>query len=217
VSETFVLAGDREAGIAAAVRALRAGDLAVLPTDTVYGLAADAFVPGATAKVFALKQRPRSLPLPVLVERPKQAWAMTASVPAGAEALASEFWPGPLTLVLPVAADLEQDLGESRGTVAVRMPANEHALEVIRRAGPLAVTSANITGQPTPATVPLIRVRLGEAVAVYLDAGPAEGERGSTIVDLSGAVPALLREGPVGRDEVERALGGPVRTKPRHA
>jgi tRNA threonylcarbamoyl adenosine modification protein (Sua5/YciO/YrdC/YwlC family) len=210
LSETLSLLHDRERALARAREALQAGEVVVVPTDTVYGVAADPFVPGATAKVFQIKQRPRSLPLPILVSRPRQAWALCDSVPPGAAELVATFWPGALTLVMPQTPDLDWDLGEPTGTIALRMPDHADMIELIEMTGPLAVTSANRSGQPTPSEVAQIREQLGDAVAVYLDAGPSKEEVGSTIVDLARRRPKIVREGPIGRDQIERAIGARI-------
>jgi L-threonylcarbamoyladenylate synthase len=210
VSEILSLAGDRYPALVRARDVLRAGGLVVVPTDTVYGIAADPFAPGATAKIFRVKNRPRSLPLPVLISRPRQAWALCDSVPPGAAELAAAFWPGALTLVMPQTPDLDWDLGENVGTIAVRMPDRADTLELIERTGPLAVTSANLSGEPTPPDVEQIRARLGEDVAIYLDGGSAKGVEGSTIVDLARRRPAIVREGPIAKDAIERAIGAGI-------
>ena len=210
MSETLSLLHDRERALARARDALQAGELVVVPTDTVYGVAADPFVPGATAKVFEIKQRPRSLPLPILVSRPRQAWALCDSVPPGAAELVARFWPGALTLVMPQTPDLDWDLGEVTGTIALRMPDHADMIELIEMTGPLAVTSANRSGQPTPPEVAQIREQLGDAVAVYLDGGQSKEEVGSTIVDLARRRPKIVREGPIGRDQIERAIGARI-------
>lgn len=210
MSEIVSLAQDKEIAITRARGALRAGELVVLPTDTVYGIAADAFNVDATRAIFRVKKRPRALPLPVLVSRPRQAWALTAEVPPAATELAAAFWPGALTLVLP-QAELEWDLGDRRGGIALRMPAHDDTLALLESVGPLAVTSANITGEPTPPVVEEIRARLGDDVAIYLDAGPAPSDAGSTIVDLTGATPKLVREGPISVEQLEKVLGTTLR------
>lgn len=192
----FDLARDREAAIRAAADELRAGGLVVTPTDTVYGLAADAFARGATAKVFALKNRPRSLPLPVLVARPRTAWALASAVPRPAADLAAAFWPGPLTMILP-AGELDFDLGNADGTIAVRMPAHADLIALLEATGPLAVTSANLSGEPTGSTIAEIEASFGDQVEVYLDGGPAPLASGSTIVDLTGSGVKIVREGPI--------------------
>jgi tRNA threonylcarbamoyl adenosine modification protein (Sua5/YciO/YrdC/YwlC family) len=210
LSEIFSLVEDRERALARARDALQAGELVVVPTDTVYGVAADPFMPGATARVFELKNRPRSLPLPILVSRPRQAWALCDSVPPGAAELVAAFWPGALTLVMPQTPDLDWDLGEATGTIALRMPDHADMMELIEMTGPLAVTSANLSGEPTPPDVFRIREQLGDAVAVYLDGGASKEESGSTIVDLARRRPKIVREGPIGRDQIERAIGARI-------
>lgn len=202
----YDLAADRDAALRAAADELRAGGLVVVPTDTVYGLAADAFARGATAAVFEVKRRPRSLPLPVLVARPRTAWALASAVPAAAAELAAAFWPGPLTMILP-AGDLDFDLGNADGTIAVRMPAHPDLLALLESTGPLAVTSANLSGEPTPPTVAEVAERLGDRVRVYLDGGPSALEQGSTIVDLTAAVAKIVREGPISAEQVRAAIG----------
>ncbi|MGZ4138714.1 MAG: L-threonylcarbamoyladenylate synthase [Actinomycetota bacterium] len=207
MSLTLSLTTQRDEALARARDALQAGGLVVMPTDTVYGIAADAFTPGATARVFELKKRPRSLPLPILVSRPRQAWALCDSVPPGAAELVASFWPGALTLIMPMTPDLDWDLGDSRGKIALRMPDNADAIALIEMTGPLAVTSANVSGKPTPPDIEGIRARLGDEIAVYLDGGRAKEETGSTIVDLARRRPAIVREGPISRDAIERAIG----------
>ena len=204
------LSEDRDLAIARAIGALRAGELIVFPTDTVYGIAADAFDVNATARIFEAKKRPRSLPLPVLVSRPRQAWALCAVVPPGAAELAAAFWPGALTMIMQQTADLTWDLGDGGGSVGLRMPAHDDLIALLETTGPLAATSANITGEPTPRTVMEVRARLGESVGLYLDGGPSPSDTGSTIVDLRGATPLVVREGPIPFEEIERVAGVPV-------
>jgi L-threonylcarbamoyladenylate synthase len=181
---------------ARAAEVLRDGGLVVLPTDTVYGLAADAFDRLATGRIASVKGRDRRVPLPVFVRSPKQLIGLTPSVPDEAERLMAAYWPGPLTMVLRAEAGMRWDLGDSAGTITVRMPLDELALAVVRAVGPLAVTSASRTGQAPPTTVEAAREQLGDEVDLYLDGG-ARPERAavSTIVDLSGAEPRILRPG----------------------
>jgi L-threonylcarbamoyladenylate synthase len=197
-------------GFAIAASALQAGALAVIPTDTVYGLAADAFTPGATQKVFDLKKRPRSMALPVLVSRPRQAWALCDSVPPAAAELAAAFWPGALTMILPQTPDLDWDLGDARGTIALRVPAHPGVLSMLELTGPLAVTSANVSGESTPRTIEEIRARFGDSIAVYVDDGPSREDVGSTIVDLARRKPAIVREGPILAEEIEGVIGARI-------
>jgi tRNA threonylcarbamoyl adenosine modification protein (Sua5/YciO/YrdC/YwlC family) len=197
VNEILSLATQRDEALKRARDTLRAGDLVVVPTDTVYGLAADAFNLYGTAKIFDAKKRPRSLPIPVLVSDHRQAWSLCATVPQAAKDLAAAFWPGPLTMILPEADALEWDLGESKGTVALRMPAHDDLLALLHMTGPLAVTSANRSGEPTPRTCAEVTARLGDTVALSLDDGPSESDTGSTIVDLANPHAAVIREGPI--------------------
>jgi tRNA threonylcarbamoyl adenosine modification protein (Sua5/YciO/YrdC/YwlC family) len=185
----------RPLGVAEAAAALRKGDLAVLPTDTVYGVAADAFSPVAVATLLAAKGRGRQAPPPVLVGSVRAALALVEDVSAAGKDLIDEFWPGGLTLVLRANRSLAWDLGDTKGTVAVRMPLHPVALDVLRETGPLAVSSANLSGLPPATTAARAEEYFGESVAVYLDAGPCPGDAPSTIVDLTGPVPRLLRRG----------------------
>ncbi|HCU94832.1 MAG TPA: threonylcarbamoyl-AMP synthase [Actinobacteria bacterium] len=194
----------RAAGIAEAAAALRKGDLAVMPTDTVYGVAADAFSPAAVAGLLAAKGRDRQMPPPVLVGTVRAATALVEDMGAFAKDLIDEFWPGALTLVMRANRSLIWDLGDTKGTVAVRMPLHEMALELLKETGPLAVSSANRTGSPPATTAGQAQEQLGDAVAVYLDGGPCPGDVPSTIVDLTGTMPRLLRAGVI---TVERLRG----------
>lgn len=193
---------DRDVAVAVAAQALRDGHLAVLPTDTVYGVAADAFNTTGTRRIFGAKRRSRRFPLPVLVRRPKQLLGLCPAVPVTAESLMSAYWPGPLTIVVPVDPDLEWDIGDNRGTVAVRMPMDDLVLDVIRAVGPLAVTSANISGSPAATTATDALDQLGDLVEVYVDEGVRSDTSPSTIVDVSRGAPQVLREGPLPTDDV---------------
>ena len=186
---------ERAAGISEATAVLRKGELAVLPTDTVYGVAVDAFSPEAIIALLAAKGRSRQMPPPVLVGSRRAAMALNEDVSTSATDLIDEFWPGGLTMVFHAARSLVWDLGETKGTVAVRMPMQPVALELLRETGPLAVSSANLTGSPPATTVEEAEAQLGAAVSVYLDDGPCLDQTPSTIVDLTGAVPRLLRRG----------------------
>jgi tRNA threonylcarbamoyl adenosine modification protein (Sua5/YciO/YrdC/YwlC family) len=190
-------AAQRAAGLAAAVAAVHRGELVVLPTDTVYGVGADAFTPAAVDRLLAAKGRGRDMPPPVLVGSVRAATALIEDVAAVAKDLIDEFWPGALTLVCRASRTLSWDLGDTRGTVAVRMPLHPVALELLRQTGPLAVSSANITGVAAPTSADQAEAQLGGAVAVVLDGGPCAGGVASTIVDLTGPLPRLLREGAI--------------------
>jgi len=186
---------ERDQGIAAAAAAARRGDLVVLPTDTLYGLGCDAFKKHAVAALFRAKGRGRDMPLVVMVGARKTFDGLAHRLPKPARALADAFWPGALTLIVEHGKSLDWDLGETNGTVAVRMPLHPVALEVLREVGPMAVSSANKTGQPPAVTVTEAKEQLGYAARVYLDGGPCPAAVPSTIVDLTGEVPTVLRAG----------------------
>ncbi|MDQ1536679.1 MAG: L-threonylcarbamoyladenylate synthase, partial [Actinomycetota bacterium] len=172
-------------GIAAAAEAVRRGEVVVLPTDTVYGVGCDAFSPDAVATVLTAKGRGRKMPLPVLVPNSQTIDGLATDVPAYARDLIKAFWPGSLTLVLRVQSSLMWDLGETNGTVALRMPENDAALKLLTEVGPMAVTSANVSGQPPATTILDAATQLGSAVSVYLEAGPSVGGLASTILDCT--------------------------------
>lgn len=185
----------REEGINHAVSAIRMGQLIVLPTDTVYGVGADAFDRNAVTDLLLAKGRGRDMPPPVLVGSVRAGEALIDDLGHYGRDLIAEFWPGALTLVCRATPTLNWDLGETKGTVAVRMPLHPVALEILRETGPLAVSSANLTGSPAATTAADAETQLGEAVSVYLDDGPCIADVPSTIVDMTGPVPRLLRRG----------------------
>lgn len=187
--------------IALAVTVLRAGGLAGVPTDTVYGVAADPFRAGATDRLFKLKRRPRSVELPVLVADPDQALALATTVPEVAQRLMARYWPGALTVVLPRRPDLNADLGMDDETIGIRCPDHPVPRALCRQVGPLATTSANRHGDPPATTAAGVVDSLGLAVDIVLDAGRCAGEP-STVVDCTGAEPRLLREGRLAWSEV---------------
>jgi tRNA threonylcarbamoyl adenosine modification protein (Sua5/YciO/YrdC/YwlC family) len=195
-------AQQRTAGIDAAVTAARAGELIVLPTDTVYGIGADAFIPAAVTTMLAAKGRGRNMPPPVLVGTARAAAALVDDLGAFGQDLIDEFWPGALTLVFRASPTLLWDLGDTKGTVALRMPLHSVALDVLKQTGPLAVSSANRTGQPAATTADEAQQQLGEAVSVYLDGGPCLDNVPSTILDLTGSIPTLLRVGAIPVDRL---------------
>lgn len=197
---------ERAAGLHAAVGAARGGRLVVLPTDTLYGLGCDAFDGEAVAALLAAKHRGRDMPVPVLVGSWHTLDGLVARVSPQARELVQSFWPGGLSLVVEQAPSLAWDLGDTDGTVMLRMPLHPVAVEVLREVGPMAVSSANVSGRAPAATVGQAREQLGDAVAVYLDGGPAEHAVASTIVDLSGERPLVLREGAVPIDEIAEVL-----------
>jgi tRNA threonylcarbamoyl adenosine modification protein (Sua5/YciO/YrdC/YwlC family) len=188
---------EREAGIAAAALAVQRGQLVVLPTDTVYGIGADAFTPAAVRRLLAAKGRGREMPPPVLISAATTLDALAVGVPSYARALVEELWPGPLTLVCRQQPSLVWDLGDTRGTVAVRMPDHDVALELLGRTGPMAVSSANRSGLPAATDADAAEEMLGESVEVLLDAGRSPGAEASTIVDVTGDTGRILRLGAV--------------------
>ncbi|MDP3209456.1 MAG: L-threonylcarbamoyladenylate synthase, partial [Rhodoglobus sp.] len=167
------------AGMRLARKSIGRGDLVVIPTDTVYGLAADAFNPEAVGKLIAAKGRTRQSPPPVLIPGIPTLDALAESVPDEVRALVAKFWPGGLTVIVAANSTLAWDLGETKGTVALRMPDNRIALELLSETGPLAVSSANLTGEPAATTAIAAESMLGDLVSVYLNGGEA-GSTAST-------------------------------------
>jgi tRNA threonylcarbamoyl adenosine modification protein (Sua5/YciO/YrdC/YwlC family) len=201
----------RTEGLAAAVTAVLGGELVVLPTDTVYGVGADAFSPAAVTRLLTAKGRGRDMPPPVLVGTVRAAEALVEDLGPDGRQLIDEFWPGGLTIVCRAARTLSWDLGDTRGTVAIRMPEHPVALDLLRETGPMAVSSANATGSASATTAAEARDQLGESVSVYLDGGSSISAVASTIVDLTGPQPRLLRRGAISvgrlREVAEVAAG----------
>ncbi|WP_433586539.1 L-threonylcarbamoyladenylate synthase [Microbacterium hydrocarbonoxydans] len=210
--ESQLLAGMRHAR-----QAISRGELIVIPTDTVYGVAADAFSPTAVQRLLDAKGRGRDQPPPVLIGSPETLVALAESVPEPVQRLIDAFWPGGLTIVLPAQPSLVWDLGETKGTVAVRMPEGRVALELLAETGPLAVSSANLTGHPAAVSAAEAEQMLGDSVAVYLDGGPSGEGVASTIIDATSLVTRggegdapqvrILRQGAVSRVQLEEILG----------
>jgi L-threonylcarbamoyladenylate synthase len=198
---------DPEAGVDAAVAALQRGELVVLPTDTVYGIGAEAFDGTAVAALLAAKGRGRDMPVPVLVGSWHTIDGLVYSVPDAARELIQAFWPGALSLVVRQAPSLQWDLGDAYGTVMLRMPLHPIAIELLREVGPMAVSSANISGRPAAVTAADAREQLGDLVEVYLEGGTSAQQAASTIVDLTGAQPKVLRQGPVTAAAIADVLG----------
>ncbi|ABP56072.1 translation factor SUA5 [Salinispora tropica CNB-440] len=192
---------DRDRGIAAAIKAIRDGELVVLPTDTVYGIGADAFTPHAVKALLDAKGG-QPVPPPVLIGSRHTLDGLVFSLPSAARDLVEAFWPGALTIVVEHSPSLRWDLGETSGRVAVRMPLHPVALEVLRETGPMAVASANTAGLPAATTAEAARGQLAYSVRTYLEAGPAVDPVPSTIVDLTGAVPQLIRAGAIDLDRL---------------
>lgn len=192
---------DTESAIKAAAAAIADGECIVLPTDTVYGIGADAFSAAAVQQLLDAKRRGRDMPPPVLIADIAMLRALSDEVDDDVAALAEAFWPGALTMILRAQPSLRMDLGDRGDTIAVRVPDHDFTRELLRATGPLAVSSANISGEPAATTAVEAQRQLGESVAVYLDAGTAREGVGSTIIDLTGR-PRILREGPISQDRL---------------
>lgn len=197
---------EQERAIEAATLAIRRGQLVVVPTDTVYGVAADAFDDKAVLRLLKAKGRGREMPPPVLISAATTADALAEKLPDYVRALLEEFWPGPLTIVGRHQQSLQWDLGDTRGTVAIRMPDHPVTLEILERTGPLAVSSANVTGEPAATTADAAEAMLGESVEVIVDAGPSLRKEASTILDVTGPAPRVLRFGAVSLEDLQKVL-----------
>ncbi|HTL41189.1 MAG TPA: L-threonylcarbamoyladenylate synthase [Pseudolysinimonas sp.] len=198
-------------GMRLARQAISKGELVVMPTDTVYGVAADAFSPAAVQRLLDAKGRDRTAPPPVLIPGVATLDALAETVPDEVRALVEKYWPGGLTVILRARSTLSWDLGETRGTVALRMPAHPIALELLAETGPLAVSSANATGEPAATTAAAAEAMLGDAVAVYLDAGEG-GTQASTIVDATALESpqgklCIVRSGVIPDADIVRVVG----------
>lgn len=204
-------------GIRAARTAIAAGQCIVIPTDTVYGIAADAFSHAAVAGLLAAKGRDRGFPPPVLVADPPMAGALAEHVPAELQPLLEAHWPGPLTVILRAPPSLTWDLGDTGGTVAIRVPDHPIALGLLRETGPLAVSSANRHGMPAATDAAAAAEMLGERIALVLDAGRVGAadepspQNGSTILDCTaladGGTARVVRQGVLPREAIAALLG----------
>jgi L-threonylcarbamoyladenylate synthase len=205
-------------GVRLARAAIGRGELVVIPTDTVYGVAADAFSPAAVQRLLDAKGRGRDSPPPVLIPSIEALDALAESVPPEVRALVAKFWPGGLTVILPARSSLAWDLGDARGTVALRMPSNRVALDLLAETGPLAVSSANLTGKPAAHTSATARADLGDSVSVYLNDGEVGAanshspEPSSTIVDATGLITdggklRIIRHGVISDDAIRTVVG----------
>ncbi|MFF4157495.1 L-threonylcarbamoyladenylate synthase [Streptomyces sp. NPDC001678] len=199
-------ATDRKTGLREAAAAVRRGELVVLPTDTVYGIGADAFSSEAVGDLLHAKGRGRGMPSPVLVGSPNTLHGLVTDFSEQAWELVDAFWPGALTLVAKHQPSLTWDLGETRGTVAVRMPLHPVAIELLTEFGPMAVSSANLTGHPAPQNCDAAQEMLGDSVSVYLDGGPTPADVPSSIVDVTGKVPVLLRAGAISAEQLREVV-----------
>jgi L-threonylcarbamoyladenylate synthase len=200
--------GARSPAIARAAALLGQGKLVCFPTETVYGLGANALDPVAVNRIYEVKGRPPHNPLIVHVADAAAAQRLVTSWPDTADRLAKKWWPGPLTIVLPKARDVPPEVTAGLPTVAIRVPAHPVALALLRAAGvPVAAPSANLSGEVSPTTAAHVERSLGERIPMILDAGPTNVGIESTVIDLSGPSPVLLRPGMVTREEIEREIG----------
>ena len=205
--------------LALVVDAIASGFSVVIPTDTVYGIACDPKLPEAVRNLLATKGRDRNKPTPVLVASQSELGGLVEVIPESVRSILRNFWPGAVTLVFRAHPDLGWDLGDTQGTVALRMPNHKITLEILRETGPLAVSSANISGNQAASSVDEAYEQLGERVHLYVDAGPVGREyqangrsRGSTIVDVtrvaSGGFFKVMRKGDVDWQELREIAGG---------
>lgn len=196
----------RAQGLAAAGQAITRGGLVVLPTDTVYGVGADAFSVSAVGSLLKAKGRGRDMPVPVLIGTQRTLDGIATRLSQQTRDLVEAFWPGALTVICHQQPTLAWDLGDARGTVAIRMPLHPVALELLKATGPLAVSSANISGRAPAATAEEALAQLGDSVEVYLDGGEAGEPIPSTIIDVTGERPRVVRLGAIDLDELRSVL-----------
>lgn len=205
-AQVYALDESTRVGVEAAAQAVADGKCIVVPTDTVYGIGADAFSAEAVDGLLGAKQRGKDMPPPVLIAERSMLRALTADIPRDAMSLARNHWPGALTLILKAQRTLGLKLGETHGTVAVRVPDHEELRTLLRRTGPLAVSSANVSGQPAATTCDEARDMLGDSVAVYLDGGESAGGVASTIVDFTkNDRGQVLRQGAISYEDLKLA------------
>ena len=206
-SKTLSLEFETDAALEAAREAVAAGQCVVFPTDTVYGIGCAAFDTNAVTGLLDAKKRGRDMPPPVLIAEGSMLRALAGQVPEAARKLVAQFWPGALTIIVKAQRSLPLDLGETRGTVAVRVPDHDGARALLRRTGPMAVSSANVSGQPAATTAGEARDMLADAVAVYLDGGKAPGGEASTIIDFtSDERGRVLRQGAIALEELRQVV-----------
>jgi len=198
---------ERHRGIVAAKSALSRGECVVIPTDTVYGIAVNPFVPKGIDKLFAAKKRERDMPVPVLVPNLDSAFALTYQLSDIAKTVMAKFWPGALTVIAKAHPTLKWDLGDTDDTVAIRIPLQRTALELLNETGPLGVTSANLSGEPAALDVASAQGIFGSSVSVYLDAGPTAGDMASTILDATKPQLKVIRVGAVAISEIVEITG----------
>jgi L-threonylcarbamoyladenylate synthase len=198
---TEILPASSNDTIARALAVLRAGGLVAFPTDTVYGVGALAFDGKAIESIYAAKDRPVEKAIPILISDADDLNKVAINIPEAAQKLASRFWPGPLTILVPKRADLPQSVSAT-STVGVRVPDHETARALLRAAGPMAVTSANLSGEQSPVTAQEVREQLGGRIPLIIDGGRTPGGVPSTLVDTTTPQLEILREGPIALEEL---------------
>lgn len=204
---TKILPATSQKAIRLARRLLREGEVVAFPTDTLYGVGAVAFERYAVRQIFKVKNRPADKAIPVFITQIDDLNQVAKNVPNAAWPLLQQFWPGALTVVLPKVAALPGDVTAGQNTVAVRIPDHPVSLELVMQVGrPLAVTSANLSGHPNPASAQGVAEQLGSRLPLILDGGPSPSAQASTIIDLSVTPPRLLRVGPISLDQLREYL-----------
>lgn len=198
---------ERRRGLVAAKAALMRGECVVMPTDTVYGVAANPFVPKGIASLLAAKRRDREMPIPVFVPNLDSALALSYQVSDQAKLIMEKFWPGAITLITKSHPTLKWDLGNADGTIALRIPMQRTALELLTETGPLGVTSANLTGEPAATDIESAQNKFGNSVSVYLDTGATSGEVASTIIDASQVQLRVVRVGVISISSIVEVTG----------
>ncbi len=204
--QTEVLPASSHNTISRALTVLQAGGLIAFPTDTVYGVGALAFDGKAIESIYAAKNRPMEKAIPILISDTEELTKVAFEVPESAWKLASRFWPGPLTILVPKRADLPESVSAT-ATVGVRVPDHAVARSLLRAAGPMAVTSANISGAQSPITAEEVYQQLGGRIPLIIDGGRTPGGIPSTVVDCTAPELTILRDGPIGLAELHSALG----------
>jgi len=205
---TVLLPANAEA-IQTALEILQSGGLVSFPTDTVYGVGALAFDAKAVESIYTAKDRPIEKAIPILIGGADDMEKVGMNIPDIAHQLAARFWPGPLTVVIPKKPTLPESVSAT-DTVGVRMPDHEVARALLRAAGPMAVTSANISGQPSPSTAPEVFAQLGGRIDLIIDGGATPGGVPSTVIDCTGEELRILREGPISLEEIRIKLSSPI-------
>lgn len=204
--QTERIPADASRAIQAALAVLTAGGLVAFPTDTVYGIGSLVFDSALIESIYAAKDRPVDKAIPVLIGNPDDLPRVAASVPSMAAKLSARFWPGPLTLVMPRHPDLPDIISPAGPTVGVRVPDHPVARALLNAAGPMAVTSANLSGMPSPTTAQGVLDQLNGRIHLVLDGGPAPGGQASTVVNCLGSEPVILREGPISLKDIQFVL-----------